>query len=270
MSDYTTELQIARKAADAASEIIQKYQLNNNFSVNYKGKNDIVTEADLRAEEKIISLLRRDFPDDAIMAEETAQKKIVPEERTWIIDPIDGTTNFAHGFPIYCVSIGLWENQQPRMGVVLEVSRQEYFTAIAGRGAYLNGKPIHVSSVDKLFDAMIGTGFPYNDMSLVDDYVQFFHWLLENSQGVRRPGAASYDLCCVAAGRFDGFYEYALNPWDVAAASLVIKEAGGKVSDWQGDDNWLLGKRIVAGNVAVHNELLQSIKEHFPNSSLST
>jgi len=269
MSDYTTELQIARKAVDAASEIIQEYQVNNNFSVNFKGKNDIVTEADLRSEEKIITILRREFPDDGIMAEETAHEKIVPDERTWIIDPIDGTTNFAHGFPIYCVSIGLWENQQPQMGIVLEVSRQEYFTAIVGKGAYLNGKPIHVSSVDELDDAMIGTGFPYNDMSLVDDYVQFFHWLLKNSQGVRRPGSAAYDLCCVAAGRFDGFYEYALSPWDVAAASLIIKEAGGKVSDWQGDDNWLLDKRIVAGNAIIHEKLLKSIQEHFPHSSLS-
>ncbi|HKK46788.1 MAG TPA: inositol monophosphatase family protein [Balneolaceae bacterium] len=269
MSDYSTELNIARKAADAATKIIQKYRVNNNFSVDFKGKHDLVTEADLKSEETIISTLKEEFPDDEIMAEETAQKKIIPEGRTWIIDPIDGTTNFAHGFPMYCVSIALWEDRKPKVGLVLEVSRQELFTAIAGEGAYQNGNPIRVSSVDKLDNAMIGTGFPYNDMSLVDDYVRFFQWLLEHSQGVRRPGAASYDLCCVAAGRFDGFYEYALNPWDVGAAALIVQEAGGKVSDWEGDDNWLFGKRIVAGNPAIQRQLLDAIREHFPADSLS-
>jgi len=269
MSDYSKELTVARKAADKASQIIQKYQINNNFSVDFKGKNDLVTEADLKSEETIISTLKEEFSEDEIMAEETAQKKIMPGGRTWIIDPIDGTTNFAHGFPIYCVSIALWEDKQPKVGLVLEVSRKEYFTAIVGKGAYLNGDPMSVSSVDSLDDAMIGTGFPYNDMSLVDDYVRFFRWLLENSQGVRRPGAASYDLCSVAAGRFDGFYEYSLNPWDVGAAALIVQEAGGKVSDWEGYDNWLFGKRIVAGNPTVQEQLLQAIREHFPTKSLA-
>ncbi|MGD8428515.1 MAG: inositol monophosphatase family protein [Balneolaceae bacterium] len=269
MSDYSTELSIARKAANAASEVIQKYRANNNFSVDLKGKNDLVTEADIKSEQKILSILQDAFPEDDIMAEETAQKNVIPKGRTWFVDPIDGTTNFAHGFPIYCVSIGLWENGEPKMGLVLEVSRKEYFTAISGEGAFLNGQKIKVSSVDSLGKAMIGTGFPYNDMSLVDDYVKFFQWLLENSQGVRRPGAASYDLCCVAAGRFDGFYEYALSPWDVGAAALLVEEAGGKVTDWEGNNNWLFGRRIIAGNKTVHEQLLEAIREHFPAKSLT-
>lgn len=269
MSDYSTELNIARKAAGAASEIITEYRLNNNFSVDFKGKNDLVTEADLKSEEKIISILRQEFPDDKVMAEETAQKKIIPEGRTWIIDPIDGTTNFAHGFPMYCVSIALWENKQPKVGLVLEASRQEYFTAIAGKGAFLDGNPIRISKIDRLQNAMVGTGFPYRDMSLIDEYISFFQWLLDHSQGVRRPGAASYDLCCVAAGRFDGFYEYGLHPWDVGAAALIVKEAGGKVSDWEGDENWLFGQRIVAGNPPVHKQLLEAIQEHFSATNLA-
>jgi len=268
MTDYTPELNLAKKAAGSASAIIQKYQRDRNYSVNFKGKNDLVTEADVRAEEKILAAIRAEYPNDHILAEETARQQSMPEGRTWVVDPIDGTTNFTHGFPIYCVSIGLWEDQKPQMGLVLEVSSKEYFTALSGKGAFLNGNPITVSASSNPRKALVGTGFPYNDLSLVDNYLQFFRMLMDNIQGVRRPGAASYDLCCVAAGRFEGFYEYALNPWDVGAAALIVQEAGGIVTDWTGDDNWLFGKRIVAGNEAVHQFLLEEIGNYFDTDEI--
>lgn len=268
MSDYTTELNIARTAANAASVIIRKYQWDKSFSVSFKGKNDLLTEADLKAEEEILSIIQREYPEDEILAEESAQKDTMPEGRVWLVDPIDGTTNFAHGFPVYCVSIALWVNKEPKIGLVLEVSTQEYFTAIAGKGAFLNGEPITVSKLENPENALVGTGFPYKDLGLVDNYLEFFRYLMHNTQGVRRPGSAAYDLCCVACGRFDGFYEYALNPWDVGAGVLIIREAGGTVTDWSGCDDWLWGKRIVAGNPIVHKFLLDGIREHFTEEEI--
>lgn len=270
MSDYKFELEVAKKAARSAAEIIQQYRRNENFAVDFKGKNDLVTEADLKAEEEILSFIKDDFPDDYILAEETADELSMPDGRTWLIDPIDGTTNFTHGFPIYCVSIGLWENRKPKMGLVLEVSSGECFTAVAGQGACLNDKPISVSDYEDPKQALVGTGFPYNDLSLVDHYLQFFRMLMSSIQGVRRPGAAAYDLCCVACGRFDGFYEYSLNPWDVAAAGLIVQEAGGMITDWTGGNNWLFGKRVVAGNPAIHKFLLGEIGNYFEEEEIKS
>jgi len=268
MSDYTYELGIAKEAANAAAEIIKGFQADHGFEISFKGKNDLVTDADLKAEEKILEIIQKAFPNDQVLAEESSKEHVLPVKRTWLIDPIDGTTNFAHGFPVFCVSIALWQNQEAKLGLVLEVNRDECFYALLGEGAYLNEKSIGVSQVTEPQYAMIGTGFPYNDMSLVQNYLRLFEWLIHRTQGVRRPGAASYDLCCVASGRFDGFYEYALNPWDVGAAALIVQEAGGKVTDWQGGDNWLFGKRIIAGNEAIHDFLMKAVKEHFSESEI--
>lgn len=270
MSDYTVELNVAQKAAAAAAEIIRDYQSANSFSVSYKGKNDIVTDADVKSEQQIVSIIQDEFPHDRILAEESSEDVALPEDRIWLIDPIDGTTNFAHGFPVYCVSIALWEHRQPQMGLVLEVSRNEYFTALAGKGAYLDDNPISVTKLQDPQQALVGTGFPYNDLSMVDNYLKFFRMLIHEIQGVRRAGAAAYDLCCVACGRFDGFYEYSLNPWDVGAAALIVKEAGGHISDWNGGDNWLLGKRIVAGNPSIHQFLLEKIHEQFTDQEMKS
>lgn len=269
MAEYQNELETAKKAAESAAGLIRNYHSDNNFSVDFKGKNDLVTDADIAAEREIISILEEAFPGDQIMAEETASGLSSLKERTWLIDPIDGTTNFAHGFPIYCVSIALWEDQAPKVAVVLEVPMDECFTAVAGEGARLNGKEIRVSGLKNPENALIVTGFPYTDLSLVDNYLDFFYWLMHNTQGIRRPGAASYDLCCVACGRFDGFYEYSLSAWDVAAASLIIQEAGGIVTDWEGGDDWLFGERIVAGTAPVHRFLLDGIGEHFRNDEIT-
>ncbi|MDX1639529.1 MAG: inositol monophosphatase family protein [Balneolaceae bacterium] len=263
MSEYEEELSVAREAARKGSEVIKQYSAGKAYEVDLKGKNDLVTDADLETEKAILEVIRDAFPGDQIMAEESAGAKKVPEERTWLVDPIDGTTNFTHGFPIYCVSVAMWENRKPRVGVVLEVCREELYSAADGHGAYLNGSEITVSENYDPAETLIGTGFPYRDMSLLDNYMSMFEYLVHRTHGLRRPGSAAYDLCCVAAGRFDGFYEYSLNAWDVAAASLLIREAGGVVTDWEGGEDWLFGKRILGGNRKIHQFLLNAVEEHF-------
>ncbi len=257
------DLKIALKAARAGVETINSFKTKA-LNIQQKGYHDLVTDADLATEETILGILREEFPNDEILAEETENEETLTSGRTWIVDPIDGTTNFAHDFPIYCVSIALWVNKKPEVAVVIEVNRSEEFTAVAGEGAKLNGKTIRVSDKSEPEKAFVATGFPYNDLSLVDPYLKLFRHLMEELQGIRRPGAATFDLCCVACGRFDGFYEYSLHAWDVAAASLIIKEAGGTVTNWLGEDDWLFGQRIVAGNQKIHSHLLKRLKEYIP------
>lgn len=270
MTDYSQELKLAKEAAYEAADVIRTIQKKKDFNISYKGRNDLVTDADVAAEEKILQVIAGQFPDDQVLAEESAQKnKTLPDGRIWLVDPIDGTTNFAHGFPVYCVSIGLWQNGQPKAGVVLEVNTGELFEASIGDGAYCNGQRLSVSPIDHLNKAMIGTGFPYNDLSLEENYIKYFQFLVQNAQAVRRPGAASYDLCCVAAGRFDGFYEYSLKPWDVGAGALIVQEAGGRVTDWEGGNNWLMGERLIAGNPEIQRILLQTIQKHFEKEELT-
>jgi myo-inositol-1(or 4)-monophosphatase len=257
------DLNIALKAARAGVYKIKEFE-NRSLNTREKGFHDLVTDADLATEKEILGILTAEFPDDDILAEETADKDSLTENRTWIVDPIDGTTNFAHDFPIYCVSVALWEKRQPKVGVVIEVNRHEEFTAVAGHGAWLNGKRISASNTSNPRDGFVATGFPYNDLSLVDPYLKLFRHLMEELQGIRRPGAATFDLCCVACGRFDGFFEYSLHAWDVAAAALIIQEAGGTVTDWQGGDDWLFGQRIIAGNPKIQAHLFERIKEYIP------
>lgn len=252
------DLEVALKAARAGVKTIKEFR-DKALNIKQKGYHDLVTDADIAAEETILGILLDNFPDDEVLAEETADGNKLSESRTWIVDPIDGTTNFAHGFPIYCVSVALWENREAKVGVVIEVNRNEEFTAVKGEGAYLNGENISVSDKDNHTDAFVATGFPYNDLTLIDPYLKLFRHLMGQLQGIRRPGAASYDLCCVACGRFDGFYEYSLHAWDVAAAALIIKEAGGIVTNWTGGDDWLFGERLVAGNSDIHKYLLEQI-----------
>jgi myo-inositol-1(or 4)-monophosphatase len=263
----SNDLDAALEAARKGSEVIKSYK-EQKVNIKYKGKNDLVTDADVATEKKIIKTLKYHFPEDEFLAEESADRADLPDGRIWIIDPIDGTTNFAYDFPVYCVSIALYENKQPKAGVVIEVNRDEEFTALAGQGAYLNGKKIRVSDLQDPGKALLGTGFPYNDYSLIDEYISLFRNITGKVQGIRRPGAATYDLCCVAAGRFQGFYEYSLKAWDVAAAALIIREAGGVISDWKGNGNWLFGQRIIAGNEAVHRFLLNEIQEFISESNL--
>ena len=260
---YYEDLKVAKEAAEKATEIIRKYSSSESFSVELKGKNDLVTEADIASEKEIISIIKNEFPEDEFLAEESNTKSELPNGRVWIIDPIDGTTNFAHGFPVYCISIALWVDGVPKVGLVKEVSKGELFWALDGEGAYLDNKEIRVSKTSDPSKSLIGTGFPYTAFEDVDKYLNLLRNLMQNTHGIRRPGAASYDLCCVASGRFDGFFEYGLSPWDVAAGALIIKEAGGLVTDWNKKEDWLFGKSIIAGNIEITNFLHTQINSHF-------
>jgi len=254
------ELQTAVEAARAGAAVISTYtQRSRAQSFELKGRHDLVTEADVASENAIKSVIRRMYPDDQMLAEESHGGDGLTDARTWIIDPIDGTTNFAHGVPFYSVSIALWIKQEPAVALVLGVAQDELFTAEAGQGTRLNGHSIRVSQTTEPAEALIGTGFPYRDLSVLEDYMKVFHVLMRETHGVRRPGSAAYDMAYVAAGRYDGFYEYALAPWDVGAGALLIREAGGLVTDWDGGEQWLTGKRITAGNPSIHAYLQQTI-----------
>lgn len=260
---YNRDLMVAKEAALIGKEVINDFR-RSKLNIREKGFHDLVTDADIEAEKAVLGRIKESFPDDSILAEESASDAALTDERTWIVDPIDGTTNFAHDFPIYCVSVALWEKKRPLVGVVVEVNRGEVFSAVRGEGAWLNDQPIQVANTQAVKNGFISTGFPYNDLSLVDPYLQLLKELMRDLQGIRRPGAASFDLCCVACGRFDAFFEYALNIWDVAAAALIIREAGGIVTDWNGGDNWPFGQRIVAGNQHIHGYLLENIQRMIP------
>ena len=223
-------------------------------------RNDFVTEVDRAAESAIIEELRRAYPDHAILAEESGESKAARMEYCWIIDPLDGTTNFIHGVPQYCVSIGLKHKDVITQGVVFDPVKNELFTATRGGGAYLNDKRIRVSKCDKLANALIGTGFPFRDGQDLDRYMAMFKAVTQATVGVRRPGAAALDLAYVAAGRFDGFWEMGLSPWDIAAGSLLIQEAGGLIGDLDGENKYLETGEVVAGNSKVFAQLLRLLQ----------
>ncbi len=265
---YQKELETAKRAANEAAKIIRDYAENESFGVELKGKNDLVTDADLASEKKIIEVIKTEFPEDQFLAEESNTYTRLPDGRIWIIDPIDGTTNFAHGFAPYCVSIGFWIDGKPKAAVILEVAHNEMFYAVEGEGACLNGNQIHISDEREPSRSLVATGFPYSMFDLVDPYLKVLKDLMQKTHGIRRAGAASYDLCCVAAGRVEGFYEYGLSPWDVAAGALIIQEAGGKVTDWTGSDNWLFGRRIIAGNEVMCSFLKDQVQAHFSEKDL--
>lgn len=271
MTDIPThkeDLELVTRIIRRAGEKVREYaSKRSELNIELKGKNDLLTVADVEVEKLIIGELRKARPGDLILAEESSQRRQMPSGRTWVIDPIDGTTNFAHGFPVYCVSIGLWAGGSPAVAAVLEVNRDELFLAAKGMGATLNGQTLRVTDTANPAESLLATGFPYRNLDLIDEYLRLFKTLMHETLGVRRPGSASYDLCCVAAGRFDGFYEYGLEPWDVGAGCLLITEAGGVVTDWNGGDSWVFGQRIIAGNPHIHAFLLDRIKSHMSPAS---
>jgi myo-inositol-1(or 4)-monophosphatase len=253
-------LTIAVKAARRASAIINRgAQDADRLTVTRKRLNDFVTEVDKAAEAAIIDIIRRAFPDHAILAEESGSDagREGHSDYTWIIDPLDGTTNFIHGFPQYAVSIALKHRDTITQGVVYDTTRNELFVASRGRGAFLNDRRIRVSRRDKLSDALIGTGFPYRDFSGFDEYMAMLRAVIPKVSGVRRAGAAALDLSYVAGGRLDGFWEIGLSPWDMAAGTLLIQEAGGLVADLRGEDGYLESGRIASGNPKIFSQLLQ-------------
>ncbi len=230
-------------------------------SVESKSLNNLVSYVDKTAETRLVEGLGRLVPEAGFIAEEgTGERK---EGLNWIIDPLDGTTNFVHGVPCYCISIGLAEGNDMLVGVVLEVTRNECFSAWKGGGAWLNGKGIRVSQRPRLQDSLLATGFPYDDFGREAQYMDLLRALMHNSRGIRRLGSAAADLAYVACGRFEAFYEYGLNPWDVAAGALLVKEAGGTVTDFRNGQEHLFGEEIVASNGHIHNELIGPIAKFF-------
>jgi len=258
-------LNIIIKAARRASQIINRASLDlEHLQVTTKRQSDFVTEVDKAAEAAIIDVLREAYPEYGILAEESGQTagSAGGSEYQWIIDPLDGTTNFIHGFPQYAISIALAHRGQVTQSVVYDTVRNEMFTASKGGGAFLNERRIRVSKCIRLEDALIGTGFPYRIYDHIDAYLAIFKELARRTAGIRRPGAAALDLAYVACGRFDGFWEFGLSPWDMAGGALLISEAGGLVSDLAGNESYLQTGNVVAGTPKVFAQLLQVIDGH--------
>src|SRR4029453_11759727 len=252
-------LNIAIKAARAAGAIINRAALDlERLQVNSKAPNDFVTEVDHAAEAAIIETLLSAYPGHGILAEESGTARGArASEYVGILDPLDGTTNFIHGLPTYAVSIGLAFRNQIQQAVVYDPARNDLFFASKGRGAYLNDKRLRVSRRSRMADALIGTGFPFRKGDALGRYLHMMEAVMKVCAGMRRPGAAALDLCYVAAGWYDGFFETGLSPWDVAAGSLLVTEAGGLVGNFTGDADFLHQREVVAGNPKIYAQLVQ-------------
>ncbi|WP_025762289.1 inositol monophosphatase family protein [Dyadobacter tibetensis] len=247
----------------ASTFIQQEAALFSTEKIEYKDLNNLVSYVDKEAEKILIKELRELLPEASFITEEgMSGMEPNPEALNWIIDPLDGTTNFIHGIPIYCVSVGLARGKDLLLGVIHEPSLDEVFWGWKGGGSYCNDRRMGVSSVTLLQESLIATGFPYYKFEKQKRYMYILELLMQKTHGIRRMGAAAVDLAYVAAGRFEGFYEYNLNSWDMAAGVLLIKEAGGTVTDFSGGDNYLFGGDIIAG-CGSHRELLETIREHF-------
>ncbi len=255
-------LNTAIKAARRAAAIINRASFDiDRVKFTEKMPNDFVTEVDQAAEQAIIEILTTAYPTHAILAEESGASANLNDdnENVWIIDPLDGTTNFMHGFPQYCVSIALQQRGQITQAVVYDPTRNDLFTASKGAGAYLNDKRLRVTKRDRLQDALIGTGFPFRNMKGLEEYIEMFRIMTQKCAGLRRPGAAALDLAYVAAGRLDGFFEKDLKPWDMAAGSLLITEAGGIVGTFAGESDYLYKDEVIAGTPKIFAQMVAAL-----------
>ncbi len=250
---------VAVGAAMQAGRILSEYA-GKTIRIDAKQHHDFVTEVDQRSEEAIIQYIRRAFPGHDILAEESGADPKGGDYR-WIIDPLDGTTNFIHGMPMYAVSIALEVAGDLTVAVVYEPVRRELFVAEKGRGAYLNDRRLSVSRTSTLSRCLLATGFPFRDFSLVDDYLKSFRYFMSHVSGIRRAGSAALDLCYLACGRFDGFWELNLKPWDMAAGVLIIREAGGLVTSPSGGTDFLYRGNIVGSNGLIHPWMLEAFRE---------
>ncbi|MCC6824659.1 MAG: inositol monophosphatase [Acidobacteria bacterium] len=246
-------------ARDAGRLLLEKF--GRKIQISKKGDINLVTEADLASEALIVERIRSYYPKHSILAEESGEAAVSGGDETWkwIIDPLDGTTNFAHGYPCFCVTIALEHNGEVVIGVTFDPTRDELFAAERGKGASLNGKPIRVSDTERLKDALIVTGFPY-DIKHRTDFARHLTEMLLASRGVRRDGSAAIDMAYVACGRFDGFWEEGLNPWDVAAGVLLIEEAGGQISYYNGSRFSIYKPPIAASNGLLHSQMLELLQ----------
>jgi len=248
-------------ARDAGRFILEERASFDPSKVQYKGKSDLVSYVDKEAEKMIVGALQFLIPESGFITEEDTANR-TDKEYTWIIDPLDGTTNFVHNLPPFSVSIALMHNDRLVSGVIHEVTRNETFYATKDRGSFMNDKAIQVTQVTTINESLFATGFPIHNFSKIEDYLAILNELMKNSHGLRRQGSAAVDLAYVACGRYEGFFEYNLNPWDVAAGILIVQEAGGMVTDFSGGGNALFGREIVAAS-AVHHELIAIIKKHW-------
>ncbi|WP_247235399.1 inositol monophosphatase family protein [Telluribacter sp. SYSU D00476] len=247
----------------ASAFIQQEANTFNTERIEYKDINNLVSYVDKETEKLLVAGLREILPEASFITEEgTTGEDSNTEALNWIIDPLDGTTNFVHGLPVYCVSVGLVRGKEPLIGIIHEPSKDELFYGWQGGGAWCNGRRLQVSKAQHLSESLIATGFPYRNFEKQHQYMEILSTLMRKTHGVRRLGAAAVDLAYVAAGRFEGFYEYNLHPWDMAAGILLIKEAGGTVTDFEGGDDYLFGGNIVAA-CAMQGELVSVIRDIF-------
>ena len=258
-------LNIAVKAARRAGSIITRASEDiGSLTINDKGFNDFVSEVDLASEKEIIRVLKTAYPDHAFLGEESGLTH--QADNIWIIDPLDGTTNFLHGFPQYCISIALEQKGEITQAVIYDPNRNALFTATKGQGAYLNQRRIRVSNKSKLKDSVLGTGFPFKDFQHLPVYLKIFEEVVRGTSGIRRPGAAALDLAYVAAGWFDGFFEINLSKWDIAAGGLLVTEAGGIVSDFSEKEGWIESGNIVATTPKIYEPLIKIIQSHITDN----
>ncbi|MCB1859957.1 MAG: inositol monophosphatase [Gammaproteobacteria bacterium] len=249
-----------RAARSAGNLLLRYYDRVDTLNVSAKGLNDFVSDVDKASEQAIIEVLRKSYPDHAILAEESGEHG--RSDYQWVIDPLDGTTNYLHGFPQFSVSIALKHKGVLEHALVYDPLRDEMFTASRGAGALLNDRRIRASSRKVLTGALLGTGFPYRELVHLDPYLGMFRDLISEVAGIRRPGSAALDLAYVAAGRLDGFWELGLSEWDIAAGALLIKEAGGTISDLSGGERYLESGNLIAANVKLHNLMRRKIQPH--------
>jgi myo-inositol-1(or 4)-monophosphatase len=253
----TTALEAVVKAGE-----MQMARFGRDMQVDKKGTIDLVTEVDLAVERMFRALVADRYPDHAVLAEELGGAPAAPRGGCWIFDPIDGTTNYAHGLPIFCSSLAFEIDGVTEIGAIYDPTRKELFTAERGGGAFLNGRPLRVSSATTLVDAMLVTGFPYDVHQRVDEIVGLFGAFVARARAVRRLGSAAIDLCYVAAGRMDGFWESDLKPWDIAAGALIVAEAGGRVTTLAGERFTSRGGQVLATNGHLHDAMLETIQRH--------
>lgn len=270
MNTFDKELRIARRAVLQAGDLVrQSYATLRDSDIREKHTNDLVTRVDLEAQESLVGTIRKSFRTDYIVAEEHMSDEVnggidPGAARRWYMDPVDGTTNYIHTFPMFAVSVALECDGRLVLGITYDPLRDELFHAVRDEGAYLNERPIHVSVMDDRRRTLLGTGFPFRARKFLDDYLKTFRYFFSNVRGVRRAGSATLDLAYVAAGRLDAFWELTLSPWDMAAGVVLIEEAGGRVTDFFGGGTCLESGHIVASNGKFHDWMLEEIQKVFP------
>lgn len=251
-------IEIVSQTGGFIAEEAKKFSTKN---IEVKGLHDFVSYVDKGSEQRLIEGLHKLIPEAGFIAEE-GTRGYNNEQLKWVIDPLDGTTNFIHGLPVYSISVALMDGDKIMLGVVYEINLKECFYAWKGSPAFLNGQTIRVSQAQSIKDSLIATGFPYYDFHKMKAYLDSLEYFLQNSHGARRLGSAAVDLAYVACGRFEAFYEYSLKPWDVAAGAFIVQQAGGKISDFSGEKNYIFGKELIASNSLIFDELLAIVKKY--------